>query len=340
MTDVARGRILVTGAGGFLGSHLLPKLPGALVLVRTRERGESIGRLGGCNETIPIVGDVQDPSPWRPSVEDVTTLVHMAALVRHSRRRADEVYRTNVEGTLAMVRLAAELGARLVFVSTSGTVGCFSTPDPEADEGAAYCGDAIRLWPYYDSKMRAEIQARELAGKLGVELVIVRLPILLGPGDHIGRSTSLVERIITGRQRFLMRGGITFTDVRDVATGLVAIVGTHNPRAVYHLSGTNWTLGEFFLRCAELSGGELPRTFLPAILARTAARLAGGLSRILHSHSLLPDPVLVEMASHYWGFRSRWSHEIGFVARPAENTLCDTISWLRSAKTGGTHASA
>ena len=330
----------MTGAGGFLGSHLLPKLPGALVLVRTRERGDSITRLDGCKQAVPIVGDVQDPSPWRPAVEGVTTIVHMAALVRHSRRGADEVYRTNVEGTLAMVRLAAELGARLVFVSTSGTVGCFSTKEQEADEGAAYCGDVIRRWPYYDSKMRAEIRARELAGKLGVEMVIVRLPILLGPGDHVGRSTSLIERIITGRQRFLMRGGVTFTDVRDVATGLVAIVDRSNPRAVYHLSGTNWTLGELFLRCAELSGAELPRAFLPALVARTAAQLADAASKVMRWRSVLPDPVMVEMASHYWGFRSRWSHEIGFVARPAENTLCDTIAWLRSAKPGGTHASA
>jgi dihydroflavonol-4-reductase len=340
MADVPRGRILVTGAGGFLGSHLLPKLPGALVLVRTRERGESIRLLEGCDQAVPILGDVQDPSPWRRAAEGVTTVVHMAALVRHSRRGADEVHRTNVEGTLAMVRLAAEIGARLVFVSTSGTVGCFSTPDHKADEGAAYCGDVIRHWPYYDSKMRAEIRARELASKLGVEMVIVRLPILLGPGDHVGRSTSLIERILTGRQRFLMRGGITFTDVRDVATGLVAVVNTHQPRAVYHLSGTNWTLSEFFLRCAELSGAELPRTFLPALVARTAAHLADGVSKILHSRSLLPDPVLVEMASHYWGFRSRWSHEIGFAARPPEDTLCDTIAWLRSAKPGGSHASA
>ena len=339
MTDVARGRILVTGAGGFLGSHLLPKLPGALVLVRTRERGESIGHLGGCNETIPIVGDIQDPSPWRPAVEGVTTIVHMAALVRHSRRGADEVYRTNLEGTLAMVRLASQLGARLVFVSTSGTVGCFSSCDEAADEGAPYCRETIKRWPYYDSKMQAEIQARALARALGVELVIVRLPVLLGPGDHVGRSTDLVRRIITGRQRFLMKGGIAFTDVRDVAAGLLAIMTAHSPRVVYHLPGTSCSLSQFFLQCAELSDAELPRTFLPAMVARPAARLAAVAAKLMGSPSLLPDPVVVEMASHYWGFRSRWADELGFIARPPAETLRDTIAWLRSSHVGGAHAS-
>ena len=339
MTDVARGRILVTGAGGFLGSHLLPKLPGALVLVRMRGRGESIGRLDGCNETIPIVGDIQDPAPWRPAVEGVTTIVHMAALVRHSRRGADEVYRTNVEGTLAMVRLASQLGARLVFVSTSGTVGCFSSCDEAADEGAPYCRETIKRWPYYDSKMQAEIQARALARALGVELVIVRLPVLLGPRDHVGRSTDLVGRIITGRQRFLMKGGIAFTDVRDVAAGLLAIMTAHSPRVVYHLPGTSCSLSQFFLQCAELSDAELPRTFLPAMVARPAARLAAVAAKLMGSPSLLPDPVVVEMASHYWGFRSRWADELGFIARPPAETLRDTIAWLRSSYVGGAHAS-
>lgn len=340
MADALRAQVLVTGAGGFLGSHLLPKLPRAFALVRTRERGESLRRLEGCSQVAPIVGEVQEPSRWSADLAGVATIVHMAALVRHSRRGADEVYRANVDGTLAMVRLAARLGARLVFVSTSGTVGCFSTPDREADEGAPYCGDAIRRWPYYDAKMKAEIRSRELAQKLGVELVIVRLPILLGPGDRVGRSTSLVDRVITGRQRFLMKGGIAFTDVRDVATGLVAVIDAHHPRAVYHLSGTHWSLSEFFLRCTELSGAEPPRVFLPALVARAAARVADCASGILRSRSVLPDPVMVEMASHYWGFRTRWAHEIGFAPRPPVETLSDTIAWLRSShEQGMSHAS-
>jgi dihydroflavonol-4-reductase len=332
MVDVVRGRVLVTGAGGFLGSHLLPKIPGAMVLVRTRSRWETISRLEGCGEVVPVVGDVQDPSHWSAGLGGVATIVHMAALVRHSRRGADEVYDANVEGTLAMVRLASQLGARLVFVSTSGTVGCFSTPDQEADEGAPYCRETIRRWPYYDSKMKAEIQARELARQLGVELVIVRLPVLLGPGDHVGRSTGLIERIINGRQRFLMKGGIAFTDVRDVATGLMSIMFAATPRAVYHLPGTSFSLNQLFLRCAELSGAKPPRVSLPAPIARLAAHLAARASRVLGFRSLLPDPVVVEMASHYWGFRSRWAHEIGFAARPPDETLRDTIAWLRSTK--------
>lgn len=332
MKDVVRGRTLVTGGSGFLARHLLPAIPSALVLVRARSRWEAVAQFAEYREAVPICGEVAAPEQWSARVEGVSTIVHMAALVRHSRQGADEVYHANVDGTLAMVHLASQLGARLVFTSTSGTVGCFPTPDLMADEDAPYCADTIKRWPYYDSKMRAEIQARELAAKLGVELVIVRLPVLLGPGDHVGRSTRLIARLITGNQRFLMKGGITFADVRDVATGLTAIIARESPRTVYHLAGTNWSLAEFFLRCADLANAEVPRIFLPAVVARFTARLANDAARLVGGRSWFPDPVVVEMASHYWGFRSRWAHEIGFAARPASETLHDTITWLLADK--------
>lgn len=332
MSEAIRGRTLVTGGTGFLARHLLPAIPGALALVRARARWETVARLAEYRDAVPIFGEVENPAQWSAPIEGVSTIVHMAALVRHSRQGADEMYRTNVDGTLAMVRLASQLGARLVFISTSGTVGCFATPDREADEDAPYCAETIKRWPYYDSKMRAEVVARELAGKLGVELVIVRLPVLLGPGDHVGRSTGLVTRLITGHQRFVMKGGIAFTDVRDVATGLTAIMSKKDPRPIYHLPGTNCSLTEFFLRCTELAGAELPRVYLPAVVARIAARLAEDTARLVGVRSWLPNPVVVEMASHYWGFRSRWAHEIGFAARPAATTLHDTITWLLADK--------
>jgi dihydroflavonol-4-reductase len=328
MPDVVRGRTLVTGGSGFLARHLLPTIPGALALVRANSRWQAVSQLPEYGNALPVFGEVVAPEQWSARVEGVSTIVHMAALVRHSRQGADEVYRTNVDGTLAMVRLASQLGARLVFISTSGTVGCFQTPDLEADEDAPHCADTIKRWPYYDSKMRAEIQARVLADKLGVELVTVRLPVLLGPGDHVGRSTNVIARLIAGSQRFLMRGGIAFTDVRDVATGITAILAKDAPRPLYHLAGTNWSLSEFFLRCADLANAEVPRIFLPAVVARLTARLAEDAAKLVGVRSWFPDPVVVEMASHYWGFRSRWAHEIGFAARPASATLHDTITWL------------
>jgi len=322
-------QVLVTGATGFLARHLFPALPRPIALIRTQAAWDALPHRREMGDEAPIVGDIENPSGWSRPASEVRSIVHLAALVRHSRRGAEAVYRTNVDGTLAMVRLAAESRARLVLVSTSGTVGCFSSPHAAADEGAPYCAEEIRRWPYYDSKMRAEITARRLADQLGVELVIVRLPVLLGPGDHRGRSTSLVHRLATGRQSFAMAGGIAFSDVRDVAKGLAAVVSIRAPRRIYHLAGTSCSLADFFQQCAAVASTRPPHIFLSKAIALPLAHLADGVAHIVGRKSPLPDPVVVEMASRYWGFTSRWSHELGYVARPAEETLRDTIAWLQ-----------
>jgi dihydroflavonol-4-reductase len=330
-------QVLVTGATGFLARYLFPALPRSLALVRTQAAWDALPHRREMGNEVPIVGDLENPSAWSRFPTAAGTIVHLAALVRHSRQDAEAVYRTNVEGTLAMVRLAAKIGARLIFVSTSGTVGCFSSPKETADEGAPYCGDVIHKWPYYDSKMQAEIKARQLANQLGVELVIVRLPVLLGPGDHRGRSTALVARLAAGRQFFVMDGGIAFTDVRDVAQGLAAIVAVPSPRRIYHLAGTSCSLAEFFRQCAELAGVAPPRLCLPKAVVIPLAHVTNSIARVFGTKSPLPSPVVVEMGSHYWGFTSRWSHELGYSPRSACETLGDTIAWLQG--TGSSYGS-
>ena len=145
-----------------------------------------------------------------------------------------------------MVRVAARYRCRMVFVSTSGTVACFREPEPSADEDSAYCEAEVAGWPYYDSKVKAEKEARKLAAELGVELVIVRPPVLLGPGDHRFRSSAHVSRFLDGKLPFLIRGGMHFADVRDAARALVRVMEREQVRPVYHLPGTICTIEEFY----------------------------------------------------------------------------------------------
>jgi len=88
-------------------------------------------------------------------------------------------------------------------------------------------------------------------------------------------------------------------------------------------------MSEYFRRIADLADVPLRAPTVPVSALRFAARLNAGLGRF--ATSSLPDPVLIEMASSYWGLRSRFAEdELGFVSRPASVTLRDTIDWLRS----------
>ena len=297
--------VLVTGATGFLGRHLLAALHVPTVAL-VRDRSVQLG--------VELVDEV--PRGTR-------TIVHAAALVRHSRRGADEVMQVNVEGTREIVRAAARVGARVVLVSTTGTVGCFRRGGVVADEHSPY-SPLIERWPYYLSKLRAEREAVRLAGQLGVELAIVRLPALLGPGDHRRRSTAHVARVLAHQVPFVPTGGISFADVRDVARAIARLATSRATRAIYHLPGTDVTLARFFQMVGEVAGLAVRRRHAPAWLVAGLARLR------LRS---LPDPVVLEMANHHWGVASLWSQrELGYASRPARQTLMDTVADLTSGR--------
>jgi nucleoside-diphosphate-sugar epimerase len=328
---------LVTGASGFLGRQLLeaiarsPHPHPVVALVRDLEAWRAMEWTRGLPGVRPLAGSVTETEAWRhdPLLDGLAGIFHLAALVRHAKHDAALVMRTNVEGTLEMVRLAALRGAggslRLVFVSTSGTVGCFRRPGELPEEAAPYCEAEIRGWPYYRSKLEAERQARRLAGELGVELVIVRPPVLLGPGDHRFRASAHVLRFLRGGVPFVIRGGMHFADVRDVAQALVRIMELPQARPIYHLPGTVCSLEEFYRQVAELAGERPPRLVLPFRPARLLAALAQQLGL-----SVLPEPALIEMAAHHWGLGSRYAAtELGYVSRPGRETLLDTIRWLR-----------
>jgi nucleoside-diphosphate-sugar epimerase len=328
------GPWLVTGASGFLGRHLLQAIESAgspvpqLVLVRDSTAWRAMEWTRELSRVQVLEGSVTEPERWAasPALEQLGGIFHLAALVRHSRRDADLVTRTNVDGTLNMVRLAAAHRCRLVFVSTSGTVGCFRRSGESADEDAPFCEAEVRGWPYYRSKIAAERQARLLAGELGVALVIVRPPVLLGPGDHRLRSSGYVLRFLRGKLPFLIEGGMHFADVRDVARALLRVMQLPQARPVYHLSGTVCSIAEFYDRVAVLAGKPAPRRVIPFRAAWLLALLAerAGLSA-------LPEPSLIEMAAHHWATHSKYAaQELGYQSRPGDETLRETIEWLRS----------
>ncbi len=327
---------LVTGASGFIGRHLLQARAAhtaAVALVRDRRAWAELDWSADLEHVELVQGSVTDTVSWADQLPPLAGIFHLAALVRHSRRATEEIYKTNVEGSLNMVRLAAIHKCRLVMLSTSGTVGCFDSPDAVADENAAFCEETVVSWPYYHSKIVAEKRMRQLADSLRVELVFIRPPMLLGPEDHRFRSTSNVLRMLRGRLPFLIHGGIHFVDVRDAVQAILRAMDLPHPRPVYHLDGTCSSIKDFFGMIEEASGVRAPRLVLPLALARLLAAVDESVGMRVRGEplQLFPDPVVIEMASHYWGTKSLYAEsELGYKSRNPRRTLRDTVDWLRT----------
>ena len=114
---------------------------------------------------------------------------------------------------------------------------------------------------------------------------------------------------------------------------VLAALDHPEPRPVYHLAGMACPLERFFELVEELSGVPRPRFVLPyqpAWWLATAVERAGVWLRGEPPH-LLPDPVVVEMAAHFWGAHSRYADtDLGYKSRDPRETLRDTIDWLRA----------
>ncbi len=170
------GRVLVTGANGFVGRQLLNHLQSRGVSAQGAVRQES----GGGLLDAPDLGAAAN---WRPALHGCQAVVHLAARVHVMDERAADplaLFRAvNVAGTLALARQAAEEGVqRFVFLSSIKVNGEETAP------GQAFRADdrAAPLDPYGVSKAEAEEALFSLGARTGMEIVVLRPPLIYGPG--------------------------------------------------------------------------------------------------------------------------------------------------------------
>jgi nucleoside-diphosphate-sugar epimerase len=169
--------ILVTGASGFVGTGLMARLSAENRLVRGTSR-KPVGELADRTGWV-AVEDQDDSTDWRAALEGVGTVVHLAGRAHIIRdRHGDSLAafrRTNVEGTLNLARQAASAGVRrFVFVSSikvNGEAGTHRESDTPAPNDA-----------YGVSKLEAENGLREIAATTALGVVVIRPPLVYGPG--------------------------------------------------------------------------------------------------------------------------------------------------------------
>ncbi|MCC6559091.1 MAG: NAD-dependent epimerase/dehydratase family protein [Polyangiaceae bacterium] len=323
-------RYLVTGATGFLGTHLVHQLRDAGHELVALCRGDE-PRLAARGVTVRR-GDVLEAATVRDAAAGCEGVFHCAGRVSRDRDDAGALYRVHVEGTKIALDACRDAGVkRAVIASTSGVVAVTAGPDEVRDETADTPIGIIAAWPYYRSKLYAERAALDRNGQ-GFEVVAVNPSLLLGPGDAHGSSTGDVVNFLEQRIPFTPAGGLSFVDVRDAAAGMILAMSRGRPGERYLLGAANMTMEAFFGRLSRISGVPAPRLKAPrsVTLARAGAHLLERAKKHL-SVDLPVDPVSAEMGQHYWYVdSSKARRELGWSSRDPLETLADTVDDLRA----------
>ncbi len=263
--------VLVTGAGGFVGRWLLPRLlADGHDLVGTRLPGEAPpGFLPEPDRRrvrwIPL--DLRDTASVRAAVsERLDAVVHLAAFASGAEARRDPgaAWEVNAAGTarladaLGALRLAGRADPLLLLVSTAEVYGCASEPRLRTeDDPPAPCS------PYAASKLGAEIAAEEVARRTGLRVVVARAFPHTGPGQSDRYVVPAFARRLKAAKRIgapvVKTGNLEpvrdFLDVRDVADAYARLLRDGIPGTVYNIArGEGRSLREIFLRLAELIG--------------------------------------------------------------------------------------
>ncbi len=325
---VGMATALVTGATGFIGSHVAVNLVAKGWRVRALRRATShppdIGRL----DVEWCSGDIRNFDQVRSALAGCDAVFHVAADYRLWARNPEEIYETNVAGTVNVLRAALQQRVeRLVYTSSVGALG--SRPDGKpADETTPVCLEDM-VGHYKRSKFLAEREAERFLEQ-GLPVIMVHPSTPVGPGDHKPTPTGkIIVDFLNGRMPAFLDTGLNLIHVSDVAEGHLLALERGRVGEKYILGNRDLTLAEIFALLERVSGVPAPRFRLPYYPILGLGYVCEMLSRITGREPLIPLEG-VKMARKFMFFdATKAVRELGLPQTPVELALAEAVGWFR-----------
>ncbi len=322
-------KALVTGATGFIGSRVLRRLIEKGAKVRALVRKESnLENIEGLPVEI-VYGDLRNYSSLLNALDGCNFLFHVAADYRLWVPNPENMYRTNVHGTVNIMKAALEKGIkRIVYTSSVATLGLNPNGSPSNEDTPSSLSDMIGH--YKRSKFLAEEKVREMVKKYGLPAVIVNPSTPIGPGDIKPTPTGrIIIEAASGRMPAYVDTGLNIVHVDDVAEGHILALEKGRIGERYILGGENLTLRELLEKISKFTGRPSPKIRISPDIILPLAYLVEALARITKKEPFMTvDGVKMSKKKMFFSIEKA-KRELGYMPRPVDKAIKDSIDWFK-----------
>lgn len=320
----------VTGATGFLGSHVARALAeqGAdlRLLVRASSNTKNIDDL----KADRVIGDLRDPASIEKGITGCDAIFHVAADYRLWVRDPDEMYRSNVEGTRAILSAARKNNVRrVVYTSSVATMGFTSNGQP-ADEDSPVSLENM-IGPYKRSKFMAEQVAIE-AARAGQYVAIVNPTTPVGERDIKPTPTGrIVVDFLKRKFPAYVDTGLNLVDANECARGHIAALERGRSGERYILGGENLTLKQILDKLGAITGLPSPNIRVPYVMALATGVVDEMITGRIRGKEPRATVDAVRMGRKKMFVSSgKAERELGWKCMPVENALRRAVEWFRA----------
>ena len=324
-------KVFVTGATGFVGSHVARELAaqGAEMRILTRKTSNLANLEGLQGET--VVGDLLHPGSLRTAIRGCDAVMHVAADYRLWVRDPKAMYAVNVEGTRALLQIAREEGVgRFVYTSSVATMA-FKTDGSIVDEATPVTLDDM-VGHYKRSKFMAERVALEAAAA-GQQVMVLNPTTPIGAGDIKPTPTGeIVVDFLNRKFPAYVDTGLNLVDVTEVARTHVAVLDAKvgRPGERYILGGENLTLKQILDKMSAITGLPSPTMKVPHAVAMAFAFFDENIQGRLLGKEPRATVEAVRMGKKkMFASSAKAERELGFRVAPVYEALRNAIAWFR-----------
>jgi dihydroflavonol-4-reductase len=323
-------KAFVTGATGFLGSHVARVLADQGADLRLLARPTSnLKNLEGLKAET-ATGDLRDAPSLEKAMSGCDTVFHVAADYRLWVRDPNEMYRSNVGGTRALLEAARKNGVgRVVYTSSVATVGFTSDGRPADEDSTVSLADMIGH--YKRSKFMAEQVALE-AGRAGMLVVTVNPTTPIGEQDVKPTPTGrIVVDFLKRKFPAYVETGLNLVDVRECARGHVAALEKGRTGERYILGGEDLTLKQILDKLGQITGLPSPKIKLPYIFAFAAGIVDEAVTGLVLRREPRATVDTVRMGKKkMFASSAKAERELGWKIVPIDSALRRAVEWFRA----------